>query len=188
MRRPGFLQGVIVAFVLAFAASATIAALIPFLGTGAVLRMLIPALALLYLVYLLGRGPERVGRISALTLWACIAVATWWASPSLPLYLLVHVVAIWLLRSLYFYSGVLPALADLGLSALSVIVMVWAASRTGSVFLATWCFFLVQALFVVIPQALKRSGGTLADKTGPGDRFERARRLADQALRQLASR
>lgn len=187
MRQANFIQGALVAAVLAFAASATIAALTPFLGTAAVLRLVIPGLALCYLLYLFSQSTARVGRITALTIWSCVAAITWWASPSLPLYLLIHVLAVWLLRSLYFYSGVLPATADLGLSAFSVIAMVWAVSRTGSAFLAIWCFFLVQALFVAIPPALRSNRGRSTDEPLATDRFERARRQADRALRQLAS-
>lgn len=185
MKRPSFLHGVIVAAVLGFFASAIVATLTPFVGLGAVLRLVIPALGLAYLLYLFSRSEERIGRVTALSVWGALAAVTWWIAPPLPFYLLIHVGAIWLLRSLYFYSGVIPALIDLGISTLSVSATVWAISRSGSVFLATWCFFLVQALFVAIPPAIRsrRSGqrSTVADN----ENFERAKRNADQALRQL---
>jgi len=60
-------------------------------------------------------------------------------------YVLVHVGLAWLVRSLYYYSGVLPALADLGVSVLGTVFAVWAANRSGSAWLAFWSFFLVQA-------------------------------------------
>jgi hypothetical protein len=93
---------------------------------------------------------------------------------------------VWLIRSLYFYSSVLSALADLALNALSVIAAVWAVRQTGSVFLSFWCFFLVQALFVAIPAAMQRN------KHGPAeaeseDRFQQAYRVAESALRNLTS-
>jgi hypothetical protein len=74
---------------------------------------------------------------------------------------------------------------DLGLSTLSLSVTVWAITRSGSMFLATWCFFLVQALFVAIPPAVKSKQGTQPDVAIKSETFERARRQADQALRQL---
>lgn len=183
MKRPSFLHGVIVAAILGFFASAVVATLTPFVGLGAVIRLVIPALALAYLFYLFSRSTERVGRVTTLSLWAALAAITWWVAPPLPLYLLIHVGAIWLVRSLYFYSGVLPALMDLGISALSVSASVWAISRSGSVFLATWCFFLVQALFVAIPLTVKRKPVTKA--AIDNDTFDKAKRNADQALRQL---
>lgn len=186
MKRPSFFHGVIVAAVLAFFASATVAALTPFVGFDTVVRLCIPLVALAYILYLLRAGGERTGNITTLSIWSALAVAAWWITPPLPLYVLVHVAAIWLVRSLYFYAGILPALADLGLSAFSVAAFVWTASRTGSVFLATWCFCLVQALFVVIPSSVGRQRP--ARNAAGNESFERARRQADEALRVLANR
>ena len=185
MKRPSFLHGVIVAAVLGFFASAVVATLTPFVGLGAVVRLVIPALGLAYLLYLFGRTDESVGRVTTLSLWAAMAAVTWWVAPPLPFYLLIHVGAIWLVRSLYFYSGVIPALMDLGISALSVSATVWAISRSGSVFLATWCFFLVQALFIAIPPAIKRRRTPQQSKRTDNETFANAQRNADKALQQL---
>lgn len=184
-KRPGFVQGVIVAAVFGFFTSAIVATLTPFLGFGSVIRLIIPALGLAYLVYLLSRSKERLGRVTTLTLWSVLSVITWWLAPPFPLYLLIHVAAVWLVRSLYFYSGVLPALMDLGLNALSISAAVWAVSRSGSVFLATWCFFLVQALFVAIPPTMKVKKEPALIAAADSENFERARRQADAALRAL---
>ena len=185
MKRPRFLHGVLVAAVLGFFASAVVATLTPFLGFSTVIRLIIPALGLAYLLYLISRSNERVGRLTTLTLWTALATVTWWVAPPFPIYLLIHVSAVWLVRCLYFYSGVMPALMDLGLSALSISAAVLAITRSGSVFLATWCFFLVQALFVAIPPSV--NGKTRPQQNAPADNgdFERARRQADSALRQL---
>lgn len=185
MKRPSFFHGVIVAAVLGFFASAVVATLTPFVGLGAVVRLVIPALGLAYLLYLFSRSEERVGRVTTLSVWSALAAVTWWVSPPLPLYLLVHVGAVWLVRSLYFYSGLVPALMDLGISALSVSATVWAITRSGSVFLATWCFFLVQALFVAIPPTAQRKQNARQNTTAASENFELARRQADHALRQL---
>ncbi len=185
MKRPTFFHGVVVAAVLGFFASAIVATLTPFLGLGAVVRLVIPLLGLAYLLYLLNRTAERVGRVTTITLWTAMAAITWWVAPPLPLYLMVHVGTIWLVRSLYFYSGVMPALMDLGLGALSVSAAVWAITRSGSVFLATWCFFLVQALFVAIPPAVQRKAMPVQNTPADSENFERARRQADAALAQL---
>ena len=126
MKQPSFMHGVIVAAVLGFFASAVVATLTPFVGLGTVIRLVIPALGLTYLLYLFSRSRERIGRITTLLLWSVLAAVSWWISPPLPLYLLIHVMAVWLVRSLYFYSGVLPALMDLGLNALSISASIWA--------------------------------------------------------------
>jgi len=185
MRRPSFFHGVIVAGILGFFASAVVATLTPFVGLGAVLRLVIPALGLAYLLYLFSRSDEAVGRVTTLSVWGILAVITWWVAPPMPFYLLIHVAAIWLLRSLYFYSGVMPALMDLGLSTLSVSATIWAITRSGSVFLATWCFFLVQALFVTIPPAIKKTKTPQRNAVTENEKFNCAKRQADQALRQL---
>jgi hypothetical protein len=185
MKRPTFFNGVVVAAVLGFFASAIVATLTPFVGLGAVIRLVIPLLGLAYLLYLLNRTAERVGRVTTLTLWTAMAAITWWVAPPLPLYLMAHVGTIWLVRSLYFYAGVMPALMDLGLGALSVSAAVWAITRSGSVFLATWCFFLVQALFVAIPPAVQRTARPEQNMLADSENFERARRQADAALAQL---
>lgn len=185
MKRPSFIHGVIVAAVLGFFASAVVATLTPFVGIGSVIRLVIPGLGLAYVLFLFSRSDERTGRITTISLWSVLAVASWWVAPPLPLYLLIHVAAVWLLRSLYFYSGLFPALMDLGLSTLSISASVWAITRSGSVFLATWCFFLVQALFVAIPGAVNKKAALEKNAVADNEVFERARRQADEALRSI---
>lgn len=190
MNRPvfahhSFFGGVVIAAVFGFFASAVVATLTPFFGFSSVTRLVIPALGLAYLLYLMSHSQARVGHVTTLTLWSALAAVTWWAAPSLPLYLLIHVAAVWLVRSLYFYSGIVPALMDLGLSALSISASVWAMTRSGSVFLAIWTFFLVQALFVAIPPAVKGKTEPEPNTAVDNENFRQARRQADAALRQL---
>jgi len=185
--KPTFLHGAIAAAGLAFATSVLFAVLTPFLGLGAVLRLAVPALAGTYLLWFFRTNRQRTGRVVTLTLWTALAAIAWWVAPPLPVYLLVHAGAIWLVRSLYAYSGVIPAFMDLGLSALSALALAWVLLRTGSVFLAAWSFFLVQALWVAIPTRIEGRTATRAPAPG-NERFERACRQADAALRQLFSR
>lgn len=185
MKRPTFFRGVVLAAMIAVAVSIAFAAMTPWLGFLAVARLVIPAAALAYLVYLLRSSRESTGRMTVLTLWSALAAIAWWIAPPLPLYVLIHVGAVWLVRSLYFYAGVVPALIDLALSAFAVGAFIWAAAHTGSVFLAAWCFFLVQALFVAIPATIDRREAKSTGEALNDEAFERARRQADHALRQL---
>ena len=187
MTRPTFLNGVIAALILAFCTSALLAALTPFLGLGTVIRLAVPMLVLGYLVYLMRSIKLSTGRLATLSLWGALAALTWWAAPNLPVYLLIHAGAVWLVRSLLGYSGVMPAAMDLGLCLLSLATFSWAFMRTGSVFAATWSCFLVQALWVAIPPNIRKSDAERAP-AGGNEPFERARRQADEALRQLSSR
>ena len=186
MKRPGFLHGAMAAAVLGFVAVAFITVFTPFVGIGLVTRLVVPMLALAYLLYLFTRNNEKTGRVTTLVLWSAMTATTWWFAPPLPFYLLIHAGAIWLVRSLYFYSGVLPSLMDMALTGFSLVASIWALSRTGSVFLGTWCFFLVQALFTAIPRSI--GSQPAAERLGPDSEFERARRQADAALRQLMAR
>jgi hypothetical protein len=188
MNRPGFFHGVLAAAALALVAGVAGAVLAPLMGLPATVRLLIPALALGYLLYLFSRNGERTGRITALGAWAALAVASAWLAPPLPLYFAIHAGAIWLLRSLYFHTGALPALLDLGLSAASLAVTAWAALHSGSLFLAAWCFFLVQALFVAIPPAVRGQRHATSPAAAQNESFERARRQAEAALHQLFTR
>jgi len=188
VRRPGFLPGVLLSAMFAVAAAAAFAVLSPFTGTVFAFRLIVAALGLVYAVYLLRKSAAAVGRVTVMSLWTAAALAAWWFHLPLPLYLTVHVLAVWLIRSLYFHSGLLPALADLALGAAGLVLSAWAASRTGSLLIATWSFFLVQALFASIPETVgSRCKAAPADESA-GRRFERARREADRALKQLAIR
>jgi hypothetical protein len=184
MKRPTFFHGVAVALAIAVSAGALFSTLAPLLGAGSALRLIIPAIGLAYLICLFRRSAESTGRITTVALWFVVSAITWLIAPPLAVYVLIHAGMLWLARSLYFYSSAFPALLDLGLSALSVSAATWAMTRSGSLFLAIWCFFLAQALFVVIPHRLGAPARGYADEID-NDAFERARRRADAALRQL---
>ena len=184
MSRPTFMQGVVLAGGLSLGAGAIVVALAPFLAAATIARLLIPGLALAYIVYLLARSKERTGRVTVFAVWCVTAVAAWIFVASFPAYLLTHAIAVWLVRSLYFHAGVLTALLDLGLTAFASALTVGVLLRTGSAFLATWCFFLTQALFTAIPAAF----GNRASPHATPANFERASRQADAALRQLTAK
>ncbi|MGD2084494.1 MAG: hypothetical protein PVF91_16140 [Chromatiales bacterium] len=187
MTRPGFLEGAVVA--LAAAAGGTIAhtALVPLLSAPTGVRAVVALLGLAYLLYLLARTRERVGRVTTFAAWSLVATLAWMLDLPLGLYVLVHLGAVWLVRSLYFHARPLAALADLGLTALAVAAAAWAADRTGSLFLTLWCLFLVQALFVAIPQRIAPRPGRARADDGAQEGFQRAHRAAESAVRRLSS-
>ncbi len=187
MKRPGIMEGVVLALGVSVVAGLLFTVMGPVFGGAAVLRLLIAASSLVYVIYLLSRSRECVGRVTTVAAWTITALALWWLEPPLLLYVLAHTGFIWLVRSLYFHAGVLSALADLGLSGLGLVAAVWATLQAGSLFLSLWCFFLVQALFVGIP---RRIGGRHPDRqSGPDDedRFQHAYRAAEGAVRKLTS-
>jgi hypothetical protein len=180
-----FLGGVAVAFALAAAGAAVFAALTTVLTGGGAIRATSTLLAGAYVLYLLSRSNERTGRIVTIAVWLSGAVATSVFAASLPLFLVAHVVMIWLVRTLYFHGSFAAALFDLGITGLAFAAAIWAARTSASLFLAVWCCFLVQALFVVIPagaNAPAHSRGGFDDQP-----FKRAQRSAGGALRRLAN-
>jgi hypothetical protein len=183
-KHPSFLQGVLIALLLSFFGAAVFVTLKLLLAPALLLRTVIALLAFAYVLYLLGRSRERVGRVVCIMLWTLIAAVAWAMQPPLLIYVLVHVGLIWLVRSLYFHASILAALADLGLSALSIAAAVWATTQSQSLMLALWCFFLVQALFVVIPSTLKPAPRA-QPRAGSGQDFQRAHRCAESALRRM---
>ena len=160
--------GLAAAFVLSACGAALLAALSPWLGGAAALRAVIALLGLAYTLYVIGGSGERVGRITTVAFWIVIASGAWLIGLPLVGYVLLHVGLVWLVRSLYHYSGLLPALADLGLSVLGAAFAAWAVQRSGSAWLGLWCFFLVQAFHALIPATLtQRSRAASTRPTTP---------------------
>ena len=175
MKTPGILEGTGVA-IIASLASGVLGALLPILVSNATsVRIVIASLALAYLLFLLKRSAERSGRILMMVAWLIVTLSGWILDISLLGFVLSQATTIWIIRSLYFHSSILPTLLDLGLIAL----------QTGSVVLAIWCFFLSQSLFGLIP-SFGGSRVSFTDfNTGHHDRFQSAHRVALDAVRKL---
>jgi len=184
--KPTVLEGIGVALAASIAGAGAFAILSVVLDGLGLFRLLVAALALGYVVYLLVRSREHTGRVSVIAVWLALAAANLLLVRSPLLYVVVHLAVIWLVRALYYYQGVLPALMDLGLMAAALLAGVWAGQTTHSLFLSLWCFFLPQALFVLIPVSLTRPRNR-AVAAADADEFERAHRAARLALRKLTN-
>jgi hypothetical protein len=184
-KTPTLGSGLGAALLLSTCGAALLAALSPWLGSGTALRAVIALLGFAYTLYVIGRSGERVGRITTVVCWLAVASGAWLIGLPLVGYVLLHVGLAWLVRALYHYSGLLPALADLGVGLLGAAFAVWAAQRSGSAWLALWCFFLVQAFHVLIPATLGERGAAAAEPTD--DAFARAHRAAEAAVRRISS-
>jgi hypothetical protein len=185
VKKPSFLQGAAVGFAIALGGMALYGVLGLLFPARVALATLIPMLAAVYLAYLLWRSDVRTGRFATLVLWAGCAVAIAVFVSSVPLAFVVHALLLWLVRSLYFHNGVLAALADLGLSVLAVAAAVATAAHSQNAFLTLWTFFLVQALFVAIPESLASPEPSVRADDAP---FRRAQQAADSAFRRLVTR
>ena len=182
--RPSFAASLVAGFLLSVCGAVVLAALGPLVGAGIALRAVIALVAFAYVLYVVGKSGERVGRVATLACWLVAALGTFVAGLPLVAYVLVHIGLVWLVRSLYYYSGVLPALADLGVSVLGAAFAVWAAQRSGSAWLSFWCFFLAQAFHVLIPAGLL---GRAPHDDDAHDAFNRAQRTAEEAIRRLST-
>jgi hypothetical protein len=185
MRRLTFFHGAVAAALFAVAGSVAVTALTPIAIFGGFYQLLVAALGLAYLLYMFSFSSERIGRLTTLSLWAGMSLTLWFFDTPFGLYLMAQIGALWLVRSVYFYSSALSALIDLALNVVAVASAYWAAVHTGSVFLTLWCFFLVQALFVAIPPELRRQSRRSPVSHPNTENFERARLRAEKAIRQL---
>ncbi len=184
MTRPGFLEGALVALTAALGASVLDTAFQLLLVPRAALALTAAALGLGYLLYLLGRGGQRAGRVLPLLLWVpatAAALALW---PALMVQAAVQLGLVWLVRVWHFQRGFVAALLDLGLILIGAAAALWAAVHTGSLFLAVWCLFLVQALFGAIPDRPGLCPGRYAGEFA-SEPFDAAARAAEAALGRL---
>ncbi|MDH5784705.1 MAG: hypothetical protein OEZ16_03750 [Chromatiales bacterium] len=184
MNRATFFQGVGVALIAAIVGEVVFSALTLLLGSYSALQLVIATLSLCYILYLLRSSEVRLGRVVTISMWLLVTLLTLWLSPHLLLTVTIHSLMIWLVRALYLHNSLLTALADLGLAVLAVSAALWATLQTGSLAMALWCYFLIQALFVFIPSTLTppRTAPTVEN-----DHFEQARRAAQAALRKLSA-
>ena len=189
-RMPSLGAGLGAAVVLSACGAALLAAMTPLLGLATALRAVIALLGFAYVLYVVGRSGERVGRVTTIVCWIVVASAAWLAGLPLAGYVLVHLGLVWLVRSLYYYSGLLPALADLGCHGCSAPRSPSGRrSARSSAWLALWCFFLVQAFHVLIPavaDAARRRRSPRRRTTRSPARTARPRRPCGACPRRLA--
>lgn len=183
MKGPTFLEGVAVALVAAIVGSGFFHLGMGLLGL-VTIPLLVTLLALAYVFYLVTRSGNRIGKVTTLLVWGLFASLLWMSSLSLPLLVMGHLGAVWMIRSIHFHKSISSSLMDLGLLGVGIATSVWALDLSGSLFLTLWTFFLTQALFSSIPAHFLR-GRPESDSVDNG--FEQASRTADAALRRLSS-
>ncbi len=181
MKVPNFWESVLIALIAATLSALGFPALIWLLGYGAV-NLGIAGIAGAYLIYLLARSPEPVGRLVSLSIWIGISGLALFFSLSPTAFSLMQLGMISIFRALYFQGRLLGILGDLLLTAVATVAGLGAWLHTGSWFLAVWTLFLVQSFFIFFPVEEKGKRSSL----GPEDPFEAAHRQAEAALRKLS--
>ena len=185
MKTPSFFQGVCVAFALALLALGVFSAFSWFVSIDELLKLTLAVVGGSYVAYLLRASPEKTGRLAISALWVISVIGVGIFVQRLGGYFVAHLLMIWLVRSLYFYPGVLLAIVDMALTALSAIAAVATLTHTHNIFLSIWTFFLGQALFVAIPSIIKTRCHAGIDN--PNRRFQGAYRSAQSAIRRIHS-
>ena len=184
MKRPDFFEGVGLAAILAVGGGASHLLLASTLSNSSAVHLVLAGSGLVYVLYLLHRSSERVGRIVTVAGWMSFALLIFAVSPSPGFTVAAHTGLIWLVRCLYHHGSALPATADLGLCALACAAGLWAALQTQSLIPGLWCFFLVQALFSALPRS---AYGRREEYPATEDRFQVALLCADSAARRLST-
>lgn len=174
--------------VLAAAALATAGALLfhslaALIGTASAARACVLLLAAAYLGWILYRRGVRIGRLVTVLAWSLASMGLIVLGPPLWIWLLVQGLAIWLLRSVASYERLGYALLDAALGLIAVGAAIATARHSGSLGLALWSYFLVQALSAAIPSHPAVSRAARSPDDAP---FESALHSAEAALRRLS--
>ena len=190
MQRPTLLEGILVALVVSLAASPVVFVLSLLLSPVMAGKAVIVVIAYAYIVYLLAQSGRTAGRttlavLSLLVLLASVVLAVRWTTV-----VLVAVALIWGMRACTYSRSLVVWLLHGGLCLLGLGAALWAYTHSGSIVLAVWSFFLLQALFACVPPRLAQQPVEEGDVAGDqeGDGFVRAHQAAQKALGRLRPR
>lgn len=186
MKRRTFVESLWFALAASLAGSALFFTLAPWFTETTLIKFVVTVMTSGAVCFLVIRTPRRVGRITTLTVWLLWVILAWLLVGSVLVFTGLHLAIVWLIRSLYCYTSPMAALIDLGLCGLSLVASIGAFNHSGSVFLALWCLFLVQSLVAMIPSSFKRRKNVQIDRCTEADRFNRAYRTAEWALRKIS--
>lgn len=187
MQRPTLLEGICVALVASLTIGPLLALLRFGLSTVVAGKGALVIVAYSYIVYLLTRRGKMPGRAvlalgNLVVCLACLVLELRW--PALVLVLLALVSSI---RAYAYSHSLVPALLHGGLCLLGLGAALWTYAYSQSLALASWSFFLIQALFSLLPARLGRASQQEQDALGGQevDDFVVAHQAAQKALSRL---
>jgi len=187
MKKPRFWREAGVALLLSVVGAVSFHAATLVVGNASALRLLVLGAGLAYALALLLTVPGRSGRLFAMVALVAADVGLIVLDPPFAAWVVVQTFALWLLRSCYFHARPAAALCDAVLCVGAVAAAGVGALHSHSLFLALWAYFLVQALFTLIPETLG-SGARATVTADAASRFDQAERTAEAALRRLTLR
>jgi hypothetical protein len=189
MRRPTLLEGILVALVLSLSVSPLVVFVQLAVGGLLAWKLGVVVLAYSYMCYLLARSGRRSGRVTLGLLALTVLLVSLVFNLRFPTILLLCVTLMWAVRSFAYSRSLVSALLQGGVYVLGCGAALIVYGNSGSLALAIWSFFLVQAAFVLIPaqcmHRLATPGGTT--RGGTPDGFGQAYHAAEQALERLTT-
>lgn len=187
MKTVSISDGVAVAIVLASGGALLARAAGIWIPAGSTAGLVFSVCASAYVVWLLLRSRRTDGRVIAVSVWIMVVVLMYPAGVSTALKLVVMLILLWLLRSLYFHTTMSIVLADLMLVVAGTLLMLWAYSQTGSLLVALWCFFLLQAFFALLLKPDRTHACAPGEDEYRQRDFQRAHSAAVGAIRKLST-
>ena len=143
-------------------------------------------LFVLYLGYLFRKSRLKAGKV-VLSVGSLAALSAGWFFLNAGVSFIFAAAGIlWLFRSSLFYSRLPPIAADLALNLAALAVAAWIAENGGGTVTGVWGFFLIQALWALIPGRMSPTRLGRQQDGGTVSRFDRAHATALAALRRLA--
>src|SRR5262245_16633924 len=190
MQRPTVLEGILVALVVSLVASPVIFLLSLLLGPVMAGKAVIIVIAYTYIIYLLVKSGRTAGRTTLAVLSLLVLLASLVFEARLTTVVLVAVALIGGIRGCTYSRSLVAWLLHGGLCLLGLGAALWAYTHSGSLVLAVWSFFLLQALFVCVPPRINQQpveeGGIAGGQEV--DSFVRAHQAAQKALGRLRTK
>jgi hypothetical protein len=185
MHRPTLLEGILVALVLSLSVSPLVVFVQLAVGSPLAWKIGVMVLAYTYMCYLLTRS----GRVTLGLLALTVLLTSLVCNLRFPTILLLCVMLMWAVRSFAYSRSLVSTVLQGGVCVLGCGAALIVYGHSGSLALAIWSFFLVQAAFVFIPaqfigRSATPSGTTLG---GAPDGFGLAYHAAEQALERLTT-
>jgi hypothetical protein len=189
MHRPTLLEGVLVALVLGLSVSPLVVCVQLVIGSLLAWKIAVIIMAYAYMCYLMARSGRWSGRVTLGLLALTVLLASLVFNLRFPTILLLCVTLIWVMRSFAYSRSLVSAVLQGGVCVLGCGAALMVYGHSGSLALALWSFFLVQAAFVLIPaHTLRRSTAPRSTTRGDDpDDFGRAYHAAEQALERLTT-
>jgi hypothetical protein len=189
MHRPTLLEGVLVALLLSLSVSPLVVFVQLVIGSLLAWKIAVMTMAYTYMCYLLARSGRRSGRVTLGLLALAVLLASLLFNLRFPTILLLCVTLIWVMRSFAYSRSLVSAVLQGGVCVLGGGAALMVYGHSGSLALALWSFFLVQAAFVLIPAQCTRRSTAPSSTTlgGAPDDFGRAYHAAEQALERLTT-